>query len=172
MSAAAQQPTPSAEPPPPLPPKKSAAEAAQDFRELLAEKVVTAAASGCPLPLPLRCVSLDPLQCVATHPSYCKRSFFSPWGCPHSELPASHWYCQNVYRCVLVLVVHWKSDACHFMNCHCRLVSSRSWWPLVVLKHALRCPHSHLNVFATLLCPLRPKSLSLCFQAQGSCSLL
>ncbi|BDA46960.1 Transcription elongation regulator 1 [Coccomyxa sp. Obi] len=37
----AQPALPEEEPPPPLPPKKSAAEAAQDFRELLAEKGVT-----------------------------------------------------------------------------------------------------------------------------------
>ena len=54
-SSEAQPALPEDEPPPPLPPKKTAAEAAQDFRELLAEKVVHAAA--CRSPLALRCVS-------------------------------------------------------------------------------------------------------------------
>lgn len=52
------QPAPPEEAPPPLPKKKSAAEAAQDFRELLAEKVLHAAACRCPLLI--RCVSPAP----------------------------------------------------------------------------------------------------------------
>lgn len=55
---AAAQPPPPEEEPPPLPKKKSAAEAAQDFRELLAEKVLQPAA--CRSPLPIRCVSRPP----------------------------------------------------------------------------------------------------------------
>lgn len=64
-SSEAQPALPEEEPPPPLPPKKSAAEAAQDFRELLAEKVVHAGA--CPSPLALRCVSWPFHTCHTRH---------------------------------------------------------------------------------------------------------